>query len=284
MYSYKTDENGDIKQTNLGLVTYDSVIDYYQALKIQYEEQQKYLNWINNNHPDWSDTVIDKVNNSLSATKEEMANILVDINDSSDSLYGVTDNGKKLKNTISDMNLEFEIFRYKIGETSFDDLTNSAKKLVAALRLKDNNSKNQIMDYLNSLSDEDFSLLVKSNVTFDENTTIDSLKETLKAAQEEAKQNAIEATVKYASDFKSLNDSLSSLTEHAELLSKVNKEISESGRISAENLKKINEAFPEDKYPELTKSLYEYQLRLISTTELFDKLEECYNSDVESYK
>lgn len=283
MYSYETDKNGDIKQTNLGLVTYDSVIDYYQALKTQYEEQQKYLDWVNDNHPDWSGTVIDRVKNSLSATKEEMANILVDINDSSDSLYGVTDNGKKLKNIISDMNLEFEIFRYKIGETSFDDLTNSAKKLVASLRLEDNNSKNQIMDYLNSLSDEDFSLLTKSNITFDENTTVESLEDALKAAQEEANKNNIEATVKYVADFESLNDSLSSLTEHAELLSKVNKEISESGRISAENLKKINEAFPEDKYPELTKSLYEYQLGLISTTELFDKLEECYNQDANSY-
>lgn len=94
----------------------------------------------------------------------------------------------------------------------------------------------------------------------------------------------IDNTPKYSEDFQTLNKSLSTLTEHAELLSKVNKEISESGRISADNLKKINEAFPEDKYPELTKSLYEYQLGLISTTELFDKLEECYNSDVESYK
>ena len=109
-------------------------------------------------------------------------------------------------------------------------------------------------------------------------------KEAMKKVQEEANSNPIEQKVTYSEDFQTLNDSLSSLTEHAELLSKVNKEISESGRISAENLKKINEAFPEDKYPELTKSLYEYQLGLISTTELFDKLEECYNSDVESYK
>lgn len=106
--------------------------------------------------------------------------------------------------------------------------------------------------------------------------------EAIQKWNEHKKEN--DNTPKYSEDFQTLNDSLSSLTEHAELLSKVNKEISESGRISAENLKKINEAFPEDKYPELTKSLYEYQLGLISTTELFDKLEECYNSDVESYK
>lgn len=87
----------------------------------------------------------------------------------------------------------------------------------------------------------------------------------------------------YSADFKTLNDSLSSLTEHAELLSKVNKEISESGRIPAENLKKINEAFPENKYPEMTKALYQYENGLINSTQLFEKLEEAYNTDSENY-
>ena len=284
MYSYETDKNGNIKQTNLGLVTYDSVIDYYQALKTQYEEQQKYLDWINNNHPDWSGAVIDRVKNSLSATKEEMANILVDINDSSDSLYGVTDNGKKLKNTISDMNLEFEIFRYKIGETSFDDLTNSAKKLVAALRLEDNNSKNQIMDYLNSLSDEDFSLLVKSNVTFDENTTLESLKETIKAAQEEADKENVEVPLDLTSqltesDNKSKEATLADLQSEADLLKTVKKEISENGRVGVSSLQKIIKEFPE-----ATEAVSEYMAGLISQEELFQKLEDVYNTDAEQYK
>jgi len=286
MYSYKTDENGDIKQTNLGLVTYDSVIDYYQALKIQYEEQQKYLDWINDNHPDWSGTVIDRVKNSLSATKEEMANILVDINDSSDSLYGVTDNGKKLKNTISDMNLEFEIFRYKIGETSFDDLTNSAKKLVAALRLEDNNSKNQIMDYLNSLSDEDFSLLVKSNVTFDKNTTVESLKETIKAAQEEANKSSVDLSVKTfdptslleESDDKTKTATLADLQSEADLLSSIQKEMSETGRIGVDSMQKIIK-----QYPEAKDALGQYMLGIISQEELFDQLQGVYEDDKNAY-
>lgn len=286
MYSYKTDENGDIKQTNLGLVTYDSVIDYYQALKIQYEEQQKYLDWINDNHPDWSGTVIDRVKNSLSATKEEMANILVDINDSSDSLYGVTDNGKKLKNTISDMNLEFEIFRYKIGETSFDDLTNSAKKLVAALRLEDNNSKNQIMDYLNSLSDEDFSLLVKSNVTFDKNTTVESLKETIKAAQEEANKSSVDLSVKTfdptslleESDDKTKTATLADLQSEADLLSSIQKEMSETGRIGVDSMQKIIK-----QYPEAKDALGQYMLGIISQEELFAELEGVYEDDKNAY-
>ena len=286
MYSYKTDENGDIKQTNLGLVTYDSVIDYYQALKIQYEEQQKYLDWINDNHPDWSGTVIDRVKNSLSATKEEMANILVDINDSSDSLYGVTDNGKKLKNTISDMNLEFEIFRYKIGETSFDDLTNSAKKLVAALRLEDNNSKNQIMDYLNSLSDEDFSLLVKSNVTFDKNTIVESLKETIKAAQEEANKSSVDLSVKTfdptslleESDDKTKTATLADLQSEADLLSSIQKEMSETGRIGVDSMQKIIK-----QYPEAKDALGQYMLGIISQEELFDQLQGVYEDDKNAY-
>lgn len=287
MYSYKTDENGDIKQTNLGLVTYDSVIDYYQALKIQYEEQQKYLDWINDNHPDWSGAVIDRVKNSLSATKEEMADILVDINDSSDSLYGVTDNGKKLKNTISDMNLEFEIFRYKIGETSFDDLTNSAKKLVAALRLEDNNSKNQIMDYLNSLSDEDFSLLVKSNVTFDENTTVENLKETIKVAQEEANKSSVDLSVKtfnptsllIESDDKSKDKAtLADLQSEADLLSSIQKEMSETGRIGVDSMQKIIK-----QYPEAKNALSEYMAGLIDEQELFAQLEQVYEDDKNAY-
>ena len=286
MYSYKTDENGDIKQTNLGLVTYDSVIDYYQALKIQYEEQQKYLDWINDNHPDWSGTVIDRVKNSLSATKEEMANILADINDSSDSLYGVTDNGKKLKNTISDMNLEFEIFRYKIGETSFDDLTNSAKKLVAALRLEDNNSKNQIMDYLNSLSDEDFSLLVKSNVTFDENTTLESLKETIKVAQEEANKSSVDLSVKTfdptslleESDDKTKTATLADLQSEADLLSSIQKEMSETGRIGVDSMQKIIK-----QYPEAKDALGQYMLGIISQEELFNQLQGIYEDDKNAY-
>lgn len=88
---------------------------------------------------------------------------------------------------------------------------------------------------------------------------------------------------KTSADFKTLNDSLSTLTENAELLSKVNKEISESGRVSAENLKKINEAFPKDKYPEMTKALYQYENGLINSTQLFEKLEEAYNTDSENY-
>ena len=103
-------------------------------------------------------------------------------------------------------------------------------------------------------------------------------------AEEKYIQNLIsDKSNTFSTDFKSLNDSLQSLTDNAELLSSINEEISETGRISADNLSKINDAFPEDKYPEMTKALYEYQLGLIGTEELFAELEKCYESDKNEY-
>lgn len=109
--------------------------------------------------------------------------------------------------------------------------------------------------------------------------------EAAKKAQEEAAK-AVSNTdvIDYSSSFETINEQLTTLTENASLLRDINKEISNSGKISAENLAKINESFPEEKFPEMTKALYEYQLGLISTTELFEELENCYNSDADSYK
>ena len=59
--------------------------------------------------------------------------------------------------------------------------------------------------------------------------------------------------------------------------------MSNTGIISADNLKKINEAFPEDKYPDMTKALVQYQKGLITTQELFDELEKCYDQDKTEY-
>lgn len=91
------------------------------------------------------------------------------------------------------------------------------------------------------------------------------------------------STTKYTTDFTKLNTALVTLTDNAELLNSVNEEISKTSRISADNLSKINEAFPEDKYPEMTKALYEYEMGLISTEDVFAELENCYNQDKNAY-
>lgn len=108
-------------------------------------------------------------------------------------------------------------------------------------------------------------------------------KKAIEKVQQEADSNPVKQSIDYSADFKDLNTLFSTLTDNASLLSSINKEISETGRISAENLSKMNEAFPEDKYPEMTEALYEYRLGLINTSELFNVLTDCYNKDRDNY-
>lgn len=108
-------------------------------------------------------------------------------------------------------------------------------------------------------------------------------KEAMEKVQRESASNPIEQSITYSTDFTSLNEGLSNISENASLLSTINKEISETGQISADNLAKINEAFPEKKYSEMTKALYKYQLGLINEKELFAELEKCYSKDKDNH-
>lgn len=202
-----------------------------------------------------------------------------------DTLEGLKNQGitldsvqeEALNNAINSLNIIYGI----IGkvEKKYSDMTSSEKKNYILNALGD--SSESTKKYINNLSDDDLNIV--GELTFDENTTVESIKAAIKKSKEEVKRNPITGEISYSSDFEYLNDSLSSLTDNAELLSKVNKEISNTGIISAENLKKINEAFPEDKYPDMTKALVQYQKGLITTQELFDELEKCYDQDKTEY-
>lgn len=202
-----------------------------------------------------------------------------------DTLEGLKDQGitldsvqeEALNNAINSLNIIYGI----IGkvEKKYSDMTSSEKKNYILNALGD--SSESTKKYINNLSDDDLNIV--GELTFDENTTVESIKAAIKKSKEEVKRNPITGEILYSSDFEYLNDSLSSLTDNAELLSKINKEISNIGIISAENLKKINEAFPEDKYPDMTKALVQYQKGLITTQELFDELEKCYDQDKTEY-
>ena len=202
-----------------------------------------------------------------------------------DTLEGLKNQGitldsvqeEALNNAINSLNIIYGI----IGkvEKKYSDMTSSEKKNYILNALGD--SSESTKKYINNLSDDDLNIV--GELTFNENTTVESIKTAIKKSKEEVKRNPITGEISYSSDFEYLNDSLSSLTDNAELLSKVNKEISNTGIISAENLKKINEAFPEDKYPDMTKALVQYQKGLITTQELFSELEKCYDEDKTEY-
>lgn len=142
---------------------------------------------------------------------------------------------------------------------------------------------NAIKDYLSTLSDDDLTIL--ANVTFDENTTVESLKETIKAAQEEADKENVEVPLDLTSQLTESDDkskkeaTLADLQSEADLLKTVKKEISENGRVGVSSLQKIIKEFPEAK-----EAVSEYMAGLISQEELFQKLEDVYNTDAEQYK
>lgn len=81
------------------------------------------------------------------------------------------------------------------------------------------------------------------------------------------------------SDNKSKEATLADLQSEADLLKTVKKEISENGRVGVSSLQKIIKEFPEAK-----EAVSEYMAGLISQEELFQKLEEVYNTDAEQYK
>lgn len=81
------------------------------------------------------------------------------------------------------------------------------------------------------------------------------------------------------SDNKSKEATLADLQSEADLLKTVKKEISENGRVGVSSLQKIIKEFPEAK-----EAVSEYMAGLISQEELFQKLEDVYNTDAEQYK
>lgn len=143
---------------------------------------------------------------------------------------------------------------------------------------------NAIKDYLSTLSDDDLTIL--ANVTFDENTTVESLKETIKAAQEEANKSSVDLSVKTfdptslleESDDKTNTATLADLQSEADLLSSIQKEMSENGRIGVDSMQKIIK-----QYPEAKDALGQYMLGIISQEELFDQLQTLYEDDKNIY-
>ena len=141
-----------------------------------------------------------------------------------------------------------------------------------------------IKDYLSTLSDDDLNIL--ANVTFDEDTTVESLKEVIKAAQEEANKSSVDLSVKTfdptslleESDDKTKTATLADLQSEADLLSSIQKEMSETGRIGVDSMQKIIK-----QYPEAKDALGQYMLGIISQEELFDQLQGVYEDDKNAY-
>lgn len=115
---------------------------------------------------------------------------------------------------------------------------------------------------------------------------IPEYKKAMEKVQEEAEQNPIEQPVETfdptslleESDDKTKTATLADLQSEADLLSSIQKEMSETGRIGVDSMQKIIK-----QYPEAKDALGQYMLGIISQEELFDQLQGVYEEDKNAY-
>ena len=161
---------------------------------------------------------------------------------------------------------------------------NGAVQILKNNKKSSSNNMNEIKDYLLTLSDDDLNIL--KDVKFDENTTVDSLKEVIKKAQEEADKNPVEQPVEFddpsslltETDDKSKTATLADLKSEADLMQSLQSEIAKTGNIGVDSMQKIIKQFPEAK-----QYLADYMSGLITEQELFSKLEDVYAEDTQQY-
>lgn len=210
--------------------------------------------------------------------QEEAKEQVEGLDSTSDTYKKVTEASQELSDALARLNNDWDSLSDK-GKR--EDLSSKISK--EAKNLSSDDMKN-IDNYLSTLSDDDLNIL--ANVTFDENTTVESLKEVIKAAQEEANKSSVDLPVKTfdptslleESDDKTKTATLADLQSEADLLSSIQKELSETGRIGVDSMQKIIK-----QYPEAKDALGQYMLGIISQEELFDQLQGVYEDDKDAY-
>lgn len=210
--------------------------------------------------------------------QEEAKNQIEGLDSTSDTYKKVTEASQELSDALARLNNDWDNLSSKGKQEDLSSkISNEAKNLTS-------DDMKSIDNYLSTLSDDDLTIL--ANATFDENTTLESLKETIKAAQEEANKSSIDLSVKTfdptslleESDDKTKTATLADLQSEADLLSSIQKEISETGRIGVDSMQKIIK-----QYPEAKNALGQYMLGIISQEELFAELEGVYEDDKDAY-
>lgn len=120
--------------------------------------------------------------------QEEAKNQIEGLDSTSDTYKKVTEASQELSDALARLNNDWDNLSSKGKQ---EDLSSKISK--EAKNLSSDDMKN-IDNYLSTLSDDDLNIL--ANVTFDENTTVESLKEAIKAAQEEANKSSVDLSVK----------------------------------------------------------------------------------------
>lgn len=294
-YTQKQMKNGQFVDVSYSKSKQVTKLEEMKAASDQMLKNQKELDLLNEEYNDKSNpsnketkeyekkkAQLEKARDDAKKTaldiQEEAKNQIEGLDSTSDTYKKVTEASQELSDALARLNNDWDNLSSKGKQ---EDLSSKISK--EAKNLTSDDMKN-IDNYLSTLSDDDLNIL--ANVTFDENTTVESLKEAIKAAQEEANKSSVDLSVKTfdptslltESDDKSKTATLADLQSEADLLSTIQKELSDNGKISVSSMQSIIK-----QYPEAKKALSEYLLGIISEEELFAELEGVYEDDKDAY-
>lgn len=195
--------------------------------------------------------------------QEESTNQINGLDSTSESYKKVTEASQKLSDALARLDNDWSALsdNGKIQELSTRILKDS----------KNIPSEKTLNKFLDGLTSNELDIL--ANITFDENTTIESLKEAIKKAQEESNKDSISVkldptSLLEESEDKSKSTTLADLQSEADLLSSIQKELSENGKISTSTMQNIIK-----QYPEAKDALGKYMQGIISEQELFEELQ-----------
>lgn len=294
-YTQKQMKNGQLVDVSYSKSKQVTKLEEMKAASDQMLKKQKELDLLNARYSNKSDPTdketkeyekkkaqLEKARDDAKKTaldiQEEAKNQIEGLDSTSDTYKKVTEASQELSDALARLNNDWDNLSSKGKQ---EDLSSKISKEAKNLTSDDMKS---IDNYLSTLSDDDLTIL--ANATFDENTTLESLKETIKAAQEEANKSSIDLSVKTfdptslleESDDKTKTATLADLQSEADLLSSIQKEMSETGRIGVDSMQKIIK-----QYPEAKDALGQYMLGIISQEELFDQLQGVYEDDKNAY-
>lgn len=294
-YTQKQMKNGQFVDVSYSKSKQVTKLEEMKAASDQMLKNQKELDLLNARYSNKSDPTdketkeyekkkaqLEKARDDAKKTaldiQEEAKNQIEGLDSTSDTYKKVTEASQELSDALARLNNDWDNLSSKGKQ---EDLSSKISKEAKNLTSDDMKS---IDNYLSTLSDDDLTIL--ANATFDENTTLESLKEAIKAAQEEANKSSVDLSVKTfdptslleESDDKTKTATLADLQSEADLLSSIQKEMSETGRIGVDSMQKIIK-----QYPEAKDALGQYMLGIISQEELFAELEGIYEDDKDVY-
>lgn len=159
--------------------------------------------------------------------------------------------------------------------------------------LKDSGvGENDANDIANGLTTDEIKQTSELDILpyIDENATVESVREAIKKAQEEADKNPVDGTVTFTKDPTDMlrdsddkdrvdkNINLADLKNRADIMKTIQSEIQKTGDIGVDTLQKLSK-----QYPEAKEALYDYMTGVKNEQELFNELKSLYDNDKNEY-